>query len=189
MARTSILMTRFLCVLIVGMLGATTIATAQSSGTFAPTSSMTTARSLHTATLLPNGQVLLAGGASSSDRALSSAELYDTGSGTFRSAGTMTTARRLHSATLLPDGRVLIAGGDRDGGALASAELFDPVTGIFSPTGSLRIARSGHTAILLATGNVLVVGGYGTRAYPEVAPAEIYDSMSGTFSAADAYVG
>jgi len=181
---------RVLCVLLVGILGATTMPTAQSSGTFAPTGSMTTARSLHSATLLPNGQVLLAGGTASSNGALASAELYDPGTGTFRSAGTMTTARRLHSATLLPDGRVLIIGGDREGGtALASAELFDPATGIFSATGSLRSARVGHTAILLATGNVLVVGGYGTRAYPELAPAEIYDPLSGTFSAAGAYVG
>ena len=179
----------FLCVLAFGIAGATAMATAQSTGTFAPTGSMTIARSLHSATLLPNGQVLVAGGTSSAKGDLASAELYDPGTGTFRPAGTMTTARRLHSATLLPGGRVLIVGGDVNGAALASAELFDPATGIFSATGSLLTARSGHAAILLATGNVLVVGGYGTRAYPEVAPAEIYDPISGTFRAAGAYVG
>lgn len=182
------LRSRFLCTLVVGIVGAVAIPTAQSSGTFAPTGSMMTARSLHSATLLANGQVLVAGGASS-NVALASAELYDPSTGTFRSAGTMTTARRLHTATLLPDGRVLIAGGDANGGALTSAELFDPVTGIFSATGSLVTARSGHTAILLPTGNVLVIGGYGTRAYPDVAPAELYDPISGTFTAAGAYVG
>ena len=118
--------------------------TAQSPGTFGQTSSMTSARSGHTATLLSNGQVLIAGGALHLQQqfgaggVLASAEVYDPGAGTFRAVGAMTTARRLHTATLLPDDRVLIVGGYGEGGAaLASAELFDPATGTFSATGSL----------------------------------------------------
>jgi Galactose oxidase, central domain len=185
---TASLPARLIVLLIGATFGTASIATAQSPGTFALTSDMTTPRSLHSATLLPNGQVLIAGGASGG--VLASAEVYDPSERTFRAVGAMTTARRLHSATLLPDNRVLIVGGyGEDGGALASAEIFDPATGTFNATGSLRAARGFHTAILLQTGAVLVIGGYGTRAYPNVAPAELYDLASGVFRPAGAYVG
>ena len=72
------------------------------------TGSMATARCLHTATLLPNGKVLVAGGV---DGVLSSAELYDPASGTWSATGSMGTARDYHTATLLPNGQVLVAGG------------------------------------------------------------------------------
>ena len=175
--------------LIFGIVATATIVTAQSSGTFASASNMTTARSLHSATLLPNGQVLIAGGASTSSGILASAEIYDPDAVTFRSVGTMTAARRMHTATLLPDDTVLIVGGYGEGGALASAELFDPVTATFRATDNLSTARGGHTAILLPTGKVLVIGGYGVGTYPDVAPAELYDPASRTFTAAGAYIG
>lgn len=173
-----------------GSVGSAEIATAQS-GAFSGTGSMTTARSLHSATLLPNGQVLIAGGESipPAPGILASAEVYDPDAGRFRAAGTMMTARRMHTATLLPDDNVLIVGGYGERGALASAELFNPLSGAFTATGNLITARGGHTAILLPTGKVLVIGGYGTNAYPNVAPAELYDPASRTFSPAGAYVG
>jgi hypothetical protein len=178
---------RLLVLLVYGTLGSAAIATAQSPGTFVQTSNLTTARSQHSATLLPNGHVLIAGGAAGG--ALASAEVYEPGAGSFRAVGAMTTARRMHTATLLPDDRVLIVGGYDERDALATAELFDPGTGTFSATGSLSTARGGHSAILLPTGAVLIIGGYGTRAYPDLAPAEIYDPALGTFRAAGAYVG
>ena len=172
------------------------IVTAQSPGTFGQTSSMTSARSGHTATLLSNGQVLIAGGEQylqqqfGASVVLASVEIYDPGAGSFRAAGTMMTARRMHTATLLPNDRVLIVGGYGEGGStLADAELFDLATGTFSAAGSLITARGGHTAILLPSGAVLVIGGYGTNAYPNVAPAELYDPATGAFKAAGAYVG
>ncbi len=77
---------------------------------------MATARYAHSATLLPNGQVLVAGGFSAS------AELYDPATGLWTSTGSMTTLRTGHSATLLLDGKVLVAGGSGFSGYLASAE-------------------------------------------------------------------
>ena len=188
--------TRVLVLLACGVFVNAAIGAAQSRGTFDRTGSMTSSRTGHTATLLSNGQVLIAGGALYRQQqfgaavVLASVEVYDSAAGTFHAAASMTNARRSHTATLLSDDRVLIVGGYGEGGAaLASAELFDLATATFRPTGSLMAARGGHTTILLPTGAVLVIGGYGTRAYPDVAPAELYDPATGTFKPAGTYVG
>ena len=97
-------------------------------GPWSPTSSLVTARCYHTATLLPNGKVLVAGGYNGHSL-LSSAELYDPASGTWSATGSLSTARYLHTATLLPNGKVLVAGGFKQVVALSSAELYDPATG------------------------------------------------------------
>ncbi|WP_410959788.1 kelch repeat-containing protein, partial [Salmonella sp. SAL4356] len=82
-------------------------------------------RAAHTATLLPNGQVLIAGGFSGDQNSLASAETFDPAQEKFVSAGNMSVSRSGHTATLLPNGKVLIAGG-YNGDYLASAELYDP---------------------------------------------------------------
>jgi hypothetical protein len=90
---------------------------------FEETGGLATARSFHTATLLPSGKVLVAGGGNDDNLSLASAELHDPASGTWTAAGSLATARSFHTATLLPNGKVLVAGGSRLSGTLASAEL------------------------------------------------------------------
>jgi hypothetical protein len=145
----------------------------------------------HTATLLPNGKVLLAGGfvnsvwdysGSTSDNG---AGLYDSATGVFSGTGNMTANRGDHTATLLANGKVLIAGGadqDPTGTGLASAELYDPSTGTFTQTESMAVGRFLHTATLLQNGTVLIVGGALTSASDPIATAEVYDPATGIFT-------
>jgi tetratricopeptide (TPR) repeat protein len=142
--------------------------------------SLSTARFKHTATLLSNGKVLVAGGTTDGTTALLTAELYDPATGSWSATGSMSTARYLHTATLLPNGKVLVAGGKNAGYAL-TAELYDPSTGLWSTTGSLSTSRGTHTATVLANGKVLVVGGYNGTRQPT---AELYDPSAGTWSTA-----
>ncbi len=141
------------------------------SGTWTTTGSMGGTRWIHTATLLPSGKVLVAGGQGGSGY-LASAELYDPTSGTWSSTGSLDVAHSSPAATLLPDGKVLLAGGLSNGGALASTELYDPETGTWTTTGSMGGTRWIHTATLLPSGKVLVAGGQGGSGY--LASAELY---------------
>ncbi len=145
-------------------------------GTFSPTGGMATARATHTATLLPDGNVLVAGGCCPFTN---SAELYDPSAGTFSATGSMETARGSHTATLLPDGNVLVAGGLADEVHFASAELYNPSNGTWSPTASMATTRREHTATLLTDGTVLVAGGFNGDA---ISSAERYDPSSGNWT-------
>src|SRR5207249_3647695 len=90
----------------------------------------------HTATLLQNGQVLVAGGIDSTGHISASAELYDPASETWSAAGRLNTGRFTHTATLLQNGMVLVAGGqESSSNGSASAELYDPTSRTWSATG------------------------------------------------------
>jgi N-acetylneuraminic acid mutarotase len=151
--------------------------------TWSAAGSLTTARDGHTATLLPSGQVLVAGGADTGGNALASAERYDPATNTWSAAASLTTARKYHTATRLPSGQVLVAGGRGNTGLLASAERYDPATNTWSAAGSLTTARYGHTATLLPSGQVLVAGG-DNYSSGYLASAELYDPATNTWSAA-----
>ncbi len=130
------------------------------SGLFAATGPMRRGRSGHTASLLSDGRVLIAGGTDGAGGALSSAELYDPKSGTFTLTGSMTIPRSGHAAAVLADGRVLLAGGT-DGSRLplASAEIYDPGKERFTAVGPMSAGRMAASAVSLADGRVLVLGG------------------------------
>ena len=155
---------------------------------FISTGSLGVKRYGHTATLLPNGKVLVAGGIGFGTIYLSIAEIYDPSNGTWTAAGTMGTARAFHTATLLPDGRLLVAGGRSASTVVVSnADIYDPSSGTWTATGSLGTARALHVASLLPDGKVLVAGGQSGRnaAFSDV---EIYDPSAGTWIGAESMV-
>lgn len=134
------------------------------------------ARYGHTATMLPNGKVLVVGGKSvNGDSSLGSAELYDPVSGQWIQTGGLHAARWQHTATLLPNGKVLVAGGEYAGG---TAELYDSDTGQWTATtNNLSAQHQQHTATLLPSGKVLVAGG---SAYGVV--CELFDPATGQWT-------
>ena len=143
---------------------------------FRPTGAMRAARDGHTATLLPNGKVLVAGGGVMTANELASAELYDPQTATWTVTGSMHTTRWGHTATLLTNGLVLVAGGSQEVGA-PYAELYNPATETWTGTVPMTRYRFFHTATLLRNGQVLLAGGDSTGA-----SAELYDPLTGTWA-------
>jgi N-acetylneuraminic acid mutarotase len=143
----------------------------------------------HTATLLPSGKVLVAGGETDLSGCCaaptSSAELYDPSTGTWSMTGAMSTPRENHTATLLFNGKVLVTGGTGDNPnpttLLTTAEIYDPARGGWTKADSMNSGRTLHTATLLLDGKVLVAGGYSTasNSYGYLASAELYDPVNG----------
>ena len=145
---------------------------------------MAQARQQAAAVMLRNGRVLVTGGLSPNS-VIGSVEIYDPATGQWSAAAPMGAARRLHTATLLDDGRVLVTAGIGSDGWLATAEIYDPASNTWSPTGSLAARRYDHSATRLRDGRVLVAAGTNQSiASGALAPTEIYDPASGTWSSA-----
>jgi hypothetical protein len=137
-----------------------------------------------TATLLANGQVLVAGDINSANNPVSSAELYNPATGTWRTTGRLNIARDEQTATLLANGQVLVAGGENPASvSTTSAELYNPASGRWALTSSLGTGRLEHAAVLLANGNVLVSGGSKVTVNNAfaLASAELYNPVTGAW--------
>jgi N-acetylneuraminic acid mutarotase len=167
--------------------GALSIQVSGAAGSWSKAASPITGREEHTATLLRNGNVLIAGGTDGRGKTLASAEVYNPATNRWTPAGPMLTARLDHTATLLQSGKVLVAGGLEaavpfvPSSPLASAELYDPTTNAWSPAAPMIGSRARQTSTLLVDGRVLVVGGLSVALresgfFPgQPTTAEIYD--------------
>ncbi len=145
------------------------------------TGNLLTTRGWHTATLLPNGSVLVVGGVTADavkSYPLASAELYDSATRTWSATGYLNTSpRSSHTATLLPNGKVLVAGGsDSSSVTSASAELYDPATGTWTFTGS-SVRKSTWTSGV-ATATVPYNGHLPLKAAMSRAPCSVVTPLS-----------
>ncbi len=145
---------------------------------------MNSVRGQHTATVLNDGRILVAGGGTAGIM-FATAEIYDPATSRWTATGSMASARKQHTATLLTDGRVLVTGGLTTGSALATAEIYNPAAGTWSSAGAFSsgFARMQHSATRMNDGRVLVAGGNDTTTFVPTATVEIYDPTTNTWSA------
>ncbi len=143
-------------------------------------------RAAHSATLLPDGKVLLTAGFRKGPDTYSqlysnTAELYDPASHSFTYTGKLHVGRCGQTATLLSGGKeVLITGGNNDQDHLASAELYDVQSGQWTKLPDMLTGRQGHQAFLLKNGKVLIIGGAADASLP----VELFDPVSRRFEKA-----
>ena len=151
-------------------------------GSFVRIGAMTTMRAAHSATLLPDGLILIAGGCTehSCEGTTASTELLDPETGTSQPGPDMLEPRVGHAAVALPDGRVILIGGFGASAVTRTTEIYDPATGDFTPGPDLTEPRADPVAFLLADGSVLIAGGYGGSV--SLATAELLDPDTMTFT-------
>lgn len=152
------------------------------------TGSLAIARTLHSATLLADGRVLVTGGQTVSAPFVThaSCEVFDPATGLWSATGSMATGRENHAAVRLPNGKILIVGGYsiEQQARLRSAELFDPTSGTWSSAGNMTVARDNPVAAVLADGTVLVSGGSTTGTGLDASSAsEVYNPATGLWTA------
>jgi hypothetical protein len=152
----------------------TSVPTGAKIGSLAPASRMLEARSGHTATMLPDGRVLIAGGMRRNQDFYKSAELYEPATKKFQATGEMNLARVGHAAVLLRSGKVLIVGGSIGHGCTDSAELYDPSTEKFVAIAKMASRRGQPSATLLVNGDALIAGGADHDTPGGIASAEIF---------------
>jgi hypothetical protein len=150
-------------------------------GSVSPATPMLEPRSGHSATLLPNGKVLIAGGMRRNQEFYRSAELYDPTTGKFQRTGEMSMARVGHVAILLRSGKVLVVGGWSGPECANSAELYDPLAGKFSAIAKMTTKRGQPSATLLADGDILIAGGADHDAPGGIASAEVFHTATLAF--------
>ncbi|CAF0843424.1 unnamed protein product [Adineta ricciae] len=144
---------------------------------------MNVARAYHTASMLANGTILVAGGWSGGlvfGSYNKIAELFDPSTGTWTSTGNMKVARGYHTASMLSNGTILVTGGWNGIYSLDITELYDPSTGIWTATGNMNVARAYHTASLLSNGTILVTGGW--NGISSLDSAELYNPSTGIWT-------
>ena len=146
--------------------------------------SMSTLRANETATLLPNGKVLIAGGAVDNSTWTNTTDIYDPATRTISAGPDMSDMREGAVAALLPNGMVLIAGGRNQFGTLASTDLYHPRKNTITPGPPMKVARYDCAIVELGNGKIMIIGGFGavTQSQP-LSSTEIYNPATNTFAA------
>jgi hypothetical protein len=138
-------------------------------------------RTDHTATLLSNGDVLVAGGKPAAVAFTDKAEVYDHSAKNWHTTGALSFSRAGHLGTLLANGKVLVAGGfNASFDFISSSEIFDPTNRAWQLSGAMQTLRQSATATLLHNGKVLAAGGFGNNSF--LSSAELFDPSSGAWN-------
>jgi len=168
-------------------------------GSITAADDMHTPRYNHTATLLGNGMILVAGGTSNGELSLDSCEIFDPDTGTWSITGDLSRSRMRHGASSLPSGSVLISGGymgvagahpsllehfsASSARSLASCEIFDPSQGDFRNTSPMSVGRFWHASVALPDGRVMAIGGLNVSD-GALSSCEVFDPQSGSWKTA-----
>jgi len=144
----------------------------------APGGTMVVPRYYHSASLMKDGRVLVAGGFDTDSVLTTVSETYDRATNSWEATGNINQGRWFPQEVTLRDGRTLLIGGKIGNDVQSTVEIYDPTTGVWTYTGSMIYGREGFDAVALPDGRVLAAGGYGDGG----GKAELYDPASGAWS-------